>query len=48
MGYTNKIGNTTITDTVIRIDVGVCWLARTAELIVPTPLFRTMAARELA
>ena len=48
IGYTNRIGSTTITDTVIRMDVGVCCVAIAAIFIAVPALFFTIAARELA
>ena len=48
MGYTNKIGSTTMTETVIRIEVDVCCVATIAALMAPVPLLRTIAAKELA
>ena len=41
------MGNTTITDTVIRMDVGVCWVARDAAIFA-IPLLLIIFARELA
>ena len=44
----NKIGNTTMTVTVIRTEVGVCFVAKAITFAEEPTLFLIKAARELA